>query len=69
MEEDKVKELAESLRKNGLVASMEEAIETARRILGSSKKGKEAQTTMDKDSPDYDITKEKKTLKELTEDD
>lgn len=70
-EDEKVKQLAENLRKNGLATNMEEAIETAKRILGEktvmpeAKKDEEQKTLADKDSLSYDITKETKTLKEL----
>jgi len=68
MEDEKVKQLAENLRAKGLAVSMEEAIETARRILGEKKaKPADEQATLDKNSPSYDITKESRTLKELNE--
>ena len=81
MEDEKVKQLAETLKKQGLAASMFEAIEKAKSILNVSTEKNEGQQETKQNipeneviqkeqsdkfsSPDYDVTKEKVSLNEL----
>ncbi len=64
MEDKKVKELAENLRKNGLAASMEEALETARKILGEKRltEEKEADKEVEEKAPEEKKAEKQKTL-------
>lgn len=63
----KISVLAESLRKNSLAVNMEEALKMAERILYDIKKPEMKNKGMPakKESNDYDITKEDKTISEL----
>ena len=64
--EDKVKELAETLRKHGLAVSMYEATEKAKSILSAgTSEPKEKTDKGNASEPDYDITKETASLNEL----
>ena len=67
MEEDKVKELAETLRKHGLAVSVYEAMEKAKSILsaGTSEVKEEKEGTERFSEPDYEVTKEKSSLNQL----
>ncbi|MBW2976069.1 hypothetical protein KY347_01335 [Candidatus Woesearchaeota archaeon] len=71
MEDEKVKRLAETLKSQGLAASMFEAIQKAKSILnvgapkGDDPEGKNEERFK---SPDYDIGREDATLNELMED-
>ena len=67
MEEDKVKELAETLRKHGLAVSVYEAMEKAKSILspGTSESKEEKEDTERFSEPDYEVTKEKASLNQL----
>ncbi len=63
MEDEKVKQLADTLKNQGLAASMFEAIEKAKSILNvKTPKSNEQQK---KEDGNYDITKEDATLNEL----
>ena len=67
MEEDKVKELAETLRKHGLAVSVYEAMEKAKSILsaGTNEVKEEKEDTERFSEPDYEVTKEKASLNQL----
>jgi len=71
MDEKKVKELAETLHKQGLAASMYEAVEKAKSILngtGERSEEKEEQPSKEEDmfsKPDYDAKKEEVAVNEL----
>ena len=67
MEEDKVKELAETLRKHGLAVSVYEAMEKAKSILsaGTSEFKEEKEGAERFSEPDYEVTKEKSSLNQL----
>ena len=68
MEDEKVKNLAETLKKGHLAASMSEAIEKAKSILGATIAKTDTSEEKQPDAPpkpNYDITKETVTLNEL----
>ena len=81
MEDEKVMQLAEYLRKSHLAASVEEAVETATRILRGEKSAEKPETkevnaqeeqktlvsAEERNSPSYEVKKETKSLKELME--
>ncbi|RMF54665.1 hypothetical protein D6745_04585, partial [Candidatus Woesearchaeota archaeon] len=82
-DDEKVRKLADRLKKGGLASSEMEAVEKARDMLGitesitkkmsasgsekSNGEDEKAQATQDPSSPSYDITREEKTLSELME--
>ncbi len=67
MEDEKVQQLANTLKSQGLAASMSEAIEKAKSILNidTTKNDVADEKSQHKENQDYDITKEKVTLNEL----
>ncbi|MBN1156344.1 hypothetical protein JXA85_01915 [Candidatus Woesearchaeota archaeon] len=70
--EEKIQELARTLKATGLVASMSDAEERAREILkpnASEKEGIQETLVKDKSSPGYDIGAEDKTVAELMAED
>ena len=70
-DEKKIKELALTLKNSGLAASMEDAIKKATEIIKKTPIADESTEKVEpkQNSGDYDITKEKKTVKELLEED
>lgn len=67
MEDEKVKQLAQTLKNQGLAASMYEAIEKAKSILNVPTGPTQEESQQDSENQDYDITKESATLNELME--
>ena len=63
--EERVQQLAETLKKNGLAASMSEAIQKAKSILNIDLTKSSDQKEENPESPDYNIKKEDATLNEL----
>jgi len=64
MTSPEVMKLAESLRQNGLAASVEDAVQKAENMLGVKIKGQDIRATKF-DNPDFDISKEDKPLSEV----
>lgn len=65
--EERVQQLAETLKKNGLAASMSEAIQKAKSILNIDLTKSSDQKEENPESPDYNIKNEDATLNELME--
>ena len=63
--EEQVQQLAETLKKNGLAASMSEAIQKAKSILNIDLTKSSDQKEENPESPDYNIKNEDATLNEL----
>ena len=64
---EKINRLAENLKKTGLAANMDDAIEIAKRIIEKGKEKEKARLEVSRDSPEYNVSKERKTVKELLE--
>ena len=67
MEDPRVQQLANTLKNQGLAASMYEAIEKAKSILNVSIGPAQEESQQDDKNQDYDITQESATLNELME--
>ena len=65
MEDPRVQQLANTLKNQGLAASMYEAIEKAKSILNVPKSPTQEESQQDIENQDYDVTKENATLNEL----
>lgn len=67
----KINRLAGNLRKIGLINNMSDAVEIAKKILekekGKKKEDKPFKLEIGRESPEYDVAKEEKTVKELLE--
>ena len=63
----KINRLAGNLKKIGLINSMSDAVEIAKKILDKEKAKEEKpfKLEVNRESPDYTIAKEQKTVKEL----
>lgn len=65
---EKINRLAENLRKTGLASNMSDAVEIAKKIIEKGKKEeKSIRLEISKDSSEYNVAKEEKTVKELLE--
>ena len=67
MEDPRVQQLANTLKNQGLAASMYEAIEKAKSILNVPTGPTQEESQQDSENQGYDITKESATLNELME--
>ena len=65
---EKINRLAENLKKIGLAINMSDAIEIARKIVDKGKKDeRNIRLEVSRESPQYNVAKEEKTVKELLE--
>jgi len=65
---EKINRLAENLKKVGLAINMSDAIEIARKIVDKGKKDeRNIRLEVSRESPQYNVAKEEKTVKELLE--
>lgn len=65
---EKINRLAGNLRKTGLASNMNDAFEIAKKIIEKGKKEeKPIRLEISKDSSEYNVAKEEKTVKELLE--
>jgi len=64
---EKINRLAENLKKTGLAANISDAVEIAKKIIEKGKEKEEVKYKLEvsRDSLDYNVSKEKKTVKEL----